>query len=171
MEPAGGRTDFNPEQPRSEAFQNALPTEKLLPGILLALACALPAPAGMVGWLTSQTRNWDFVQQTGGIRIGQPVEQDGRLVLPVEYDVTGTGSGITRRPTLINSGLAVRRLKLDRANSRQLVIQVVTQVIEQDSDPSPRHYAVLEDLTSGSYDVYYEDAGDEAKFLGQIQVR
>lgn len=138
--------------------------------LLAILAFATAASAGVVGWLTAKARNWDFVQQTGGLRIDQPVEKSGGLVLPVEYDVTGT-NGVTRRATLINSGLVVRRIEASTTRNREIVLKVVTQVVEEDSDTGQRHYASLDAVSTGAYKVYYEDAGDPSKYLGKIQVR
>lgn len=126
--------------------------------------------AGLVGWLTSSTRSWNFVQETGGIRISEPQEIDGKLVLPVEYDATGV-SGVTQRPTRTNSGLVVRKIQTSRTNNGQLVIRIVTQIAEQDSDPGKIHYAELTDFPPGAYKVYYEDASDSEKMLGQIRVK
>lgn len=129
------------------------------------------ASAGVVGWLTSRSRSWDFIQQTGGMRIEQPVDRDGRLVLPVEYDVTGT-RGVTHRPTLLNSGLAVRRIEAHLVGDRRrIVLRLWTQVVEHDSAAGPVYYAPLEGLTIGSYEVYYEDAGEAAKLIGKIEVK
>jgi hypothetical protein len=144
---------------------------KNLPVLLIGLTLATAASAGVVGWLTAQECSWSFVQKTGGIRIGQPVERDGRLVLPVEYDITGTSAGVTQRPTLVNSGLVVRDIKADRTKNGRIVLVVVSQVIEEGNRPAGLHYAGLEGISTGTYDVYYEDAGDPDKFLGKIQVR
>lgn len=137
----------------------------LIPFVLLT-----DAQAGLVGWLTSNTRSWSFVQQTGGIRISEPREIDGKLVLPVEYDATGV-SGVTQRPTRMNSSLVVRKIQTNRTNHGQLVIRIVTQIAERDSDPGKIHYAELADLPPGAYKVYYGEAGDSEKMLGQIRVK
>lgn len=147
------------------------PVGKKLSAGLLALVLANAVCAGVVGWLTAKDCSWGFVQQTGGIRIDQPVERDGRLVLPVEYDITGTSAGVTQRPTLVNSGLVVRHIRADRTKNGRIVLVVVSQVIEEGTRPAGLHYAALEGISTGAYDVYYEDAGDPGKFLGKIQVR
>ena len=134
------------------------------------LALAASAHAGLAGWLTSTVRRWDFIQETGGIRISEPIELEGKLVLPVEYDASGT-SGITHRPTRLNSGLAVRHVKASRTAHGRIVIRIVTQIVEQDSDTGRIHYANLDDFTPGTYAVYYGDADDSEKFLGRIRVK
>lgn len=144
---------------------------KKLPAALCALALATVASAGVVGWLTAKECSWSFVQKTGGIRIGQPVEHGGRLFLPVEYDITGTSAGVTQKPTLVNSGLVVRHIKADRTKNGRIVLTVVSQLIEVGNRPACLHYAELEGISTGAYDVYYEDPGDPDKLLGKIQVR
>ena len=126
--------------------------------ILFSSIHASAGYAGVAGWLTSEVRNWAFIQQTGGIRISAPIAKDGRRVLPVDYWPEG------------NSGIAARTIKLKR-NGTRLVIQVVTQVVEKNSDTTRIHYVDLSDIAVGSYDVYYETAGDPAKNLGHIEIK
>ncbi len=143
---------------------------KKLPVLLIGLSLANAASAGVVGWLTAKECSWGFVQKTGGIRIRQPIEHGGRLLLPVECDITGTSAGVTQRPTLVNSGLVVRHIKADRTKNGRLVLTVVSQLIEAGNRPARLHYADLEGIATGAYDVYYDD-GDPEKYLGRIQVR
>ncbi len=133
------------------------------------LLMAATAHAGVVGWLTSDARDWDFVRKTGGIRISQPVQRDGKNVLLVEYDVSGRTT-VTQRPTLINSGLAVRKIEV-RQDGAQIVIRDVTQAVEKGAPVGPGHYADLTGIPAGSYRVYYETAGDAAKDLGAVEIR
>lgn len=128
------------------------------------------AEAGLIGWLTSNARSWSYIQQTGGIRISEPVEREGRPMLPVEYDATGI-TGVTTRPTRTNSGLVVRKVRTDKTDGGVIVIRIVTQVAERNSDTGRFHYADLGDFSAGAYRVYYEDAGDPEKFLGTIRVK
>lgn len=125
--------------------------------------------AGLVGWFTSETRDWEFVQQTGGLRIGAPIEKEGRRVLPVEYDVRGL-TIVTRKPTTMNSGLAVRRIEVV-AKGGHIVLQVVTQVFEKNSVAGPLHYADLSGVPAGSFEVFYGVAGDAEKRLGRIEIK
>ena len=124
--------------------------------------------AGVVGWLTTDARDWTFIQQTGGIRIAQPVLREGTLQLPVEYDVSGL-TRVTQTPTLINSALVVKEVKLTRTGS-QLVLRVVTQGIESDPQIGHWHYVDLRNVPAGRYQVYYETAGDATKQLGTIEI-
>jgi hypothetical protein len=134
-----------------------------------ALSFATSASAGIAGWLTSESRDWQFVQQTGGMRIGVPTENDGRKLLPIDYDVSGLTT-VTCKPTTVNSGLAVRRIEADRKNGK-IVIRLFTQVVEKKSVNGPKHFADLSGIPRGSYDVYYEIPGDPQKRLGRIEIK
>jgi hypothetical protein len=103
------------------------------------------------------------------MRSSSPIEKDGKRVLPVEYDVTGL-STITCKPTLTNSGLAVRRIDVERLYA-VLVIRVVTQIVEVGTASGRMHYADRGDIPKGAYEIYYEDAGDAARRLGKIDIR
>jgi len=124
--------------------------------ILLAFASST-AQAGIAGWLSSEARDWQFVQNSGGIRIGLPVEREGRLFLPIEYWPEG------------NSGFAVRKVTLRREGAR-LVVLVYTQLVEKGAATGRVHYASLNGVPAGSYDVYYEGV-EPTKHLGRIEVR
>jgi len=122
-----------------------------------------------MGWLTSEGRDWHFVQQTGGIRIGVPIDRDGKNVLPVEYDVSGLTT-VTRKPTTMNSGLAVRKIEVKKKD-KQIVLRLFTQLVEKSSITGSQHFIDLSGITAGSYEVFYEIAGDQEKLLGQIEIK
>jgi hypothetical protein len=131
---------------------------KTLLAIVLSAVLAATAHAGIAGWFTSEVRDWQFIQQTGGIHISAPIEKDGKKVLPVDYQPR------------FNSGLAVRKIDLKNRGT-QIVIRVVTQVAEKGSDTAEVHYVDLSGMPTGIYEVYYETAGDPAKLLGRIEIR
>lgn len=137
--------------------------------MFLALAAAASAHAGILGWLSSERRNWQFVQDTGGIWIAAVREIAGKKVLPVEYDVSGL-TAITRKPTTMNSGLAVRKIATARKGG-SIIIQVVTQVVEDKRQAAATHLVDLSDIPPGSYEVFYEIAGDPEKSLGRIELK
>jgi len=126
--------------------------------LLIAVMFAPMAHAGVAGWLTSEARDWQFIQKSGGVKIGAPLEKSGRTVLPVGYWPEG------------NSGLAVRKVELKRSGS-QIVIRIYTQVAEKGSDTGRVHYGDLAGIPAGRYAVYYETAGDSAKRLGEIVIK
>jgi hypothetical protein len=126
--------------------------------LLVGVAFVPMAHAGVIGWFTSEARDWQFIQRSGGIRIGVPIERAGRRVLPVDYWPEG------------NSGLVVRKIELNKRGAH-LVIRVFTQVVEKDSDTSRTHYVDLSTIGGGAYEVYYEAAGDPLKHLGRIEIK
>jgi hypothetical protein len=142
---------------------------KSLVMLFFALALSGTAEAGILGWLTSERRNWQFVQNTGGIRIGPVQEIAGKKVLPVEYDVSGLTT-ITRKPTTMNSGLTVKQV-IATPKKGSLVIQIVTQVVDATSKANSMHFADLSDIPPGTYEVFYEKAGDTERRLGQIELK
>ncbi len=142
---------------------------KILTSTVALLILAVTVNAGIIGWATSESRDWQFIQKTGGIRIGLPIDRDGKFVLPVKYDVSGLSS-ITCKPTLQNSGLAVRKIELSRKDN-YLVLQVYTQVVENTNNKDSVHYVDLSGIPTGSYEVFYEIAGDQEKLLGQIEIK
>ena len=142
---------------------------KPLLALITAFSFATDASAGIAGWFTSEARDWQFVQQTGGMRVGAPIEKDGKKMLPIEYDVSGL-STITCKPTTMNSGLAVRRIDAVVKDGK-IVIRLVTQVVEKSSINGLKHFSDLSGIPRGSYDVYYEIAGDLEKRLGRIEIK
>jgi hypothetical protein len=142
---------------------------KRLSVILLFLALAVPLPASIIGWLTSEARDWKFVQSTGGIRVDPPMEKEGRKVLPIEYYVQGL-MAITCQPTALCSGLAVRRIEARKVGS-QIIIRVFTQLVEEGSDTGRIHYADLSEIQPGEYEVFYETPNDMTKYLGRIELK
>ena len=131
---------------------------KSFPTLLLALVMVTTVQAGIAGWFSSETRDWAFIQKTGGIRIAPPMHLNGKIVLPVIYPSSG------------NSDLAVREIKLKRKDG-QLAIQVVTQLAAKGHEPVWREFVDLSEIPPGSYAVYYETFGDPAKKLGQIVLK
>jgi hypothetical protein len=126
--------------------------------ITFSLLLANVANAGIVGWWTAESRDWQFIQHSGGIKIGAPLEKEGRTVLPVDYWPEG------------NSGLVVRKIEMKMSGTR-MIIQVVTQLVEKGSNTARIHYVDLSGVSSGTHDVYYEIAGDREKLIGHIEIK
>ncbi len=142
---------------------------KTLLALVSVLLFAPGAFAGVDGLLTSDTRDWQFVEDTGGMRIGVPVQKGGKKMLPIEYDASGQTT-VTRKPVTMNSGLAVRKIETELKDGN-IIIRVITQVVEKTSNTGSKHFADLSGIPRGSYEVYYETAGDPKKHLGQIEVK
>jgi hypothetical protein len=126
------------------------------------------ARAGVFGSFTSKEATWAYVQQTGGLKIADPTQRDGRWILPVEYEPHGTRT-VTRRPTLVNSAPQRCRLKLLHKES-QLFLTVTTSLARKGTQSGFLHEASLTGIPPGTYEVFYgrEALGDRA--LGKITV-
>jgi hypothetical protein len=73
----------------------------LAAGVAVALGCGMAV-------VTSEQRDWNFIQSVGGLAVGEPQKlADGNYRLPINCDVSGLKQ-VTIKPTLINSALAVR---------------------------------------------------------------
>lgn len=91
---------------------------------LAGLAVAGTSEAGPVGFLTQKQRDWAFIQSVGGMQVSLAKKQ-----LLVACDVSGTKT-ITTKPTRVNSGIGVRRLKYSRVGS-VIHLSVVTSVFKK----------------------------------------
>jgi len=130
--------------------------------LITLLILSTTSHAGVVGWLSSDARDWEFIQKNGGIQIDEPIEIDGKSVLPVTCYIAK-----------YNSGLVVRRVEVKRKDS-QIAIRIFTSLPEKNSESNTSgfvSYADIVDIPSGKYNVYYEDFGDKTKFLGVIEVK
>ncbi len=90
-------------------------------------------------------------------------------MLPVEYDISGLTT-VTTTPTLMNSGIVIRRIDVD-VTGQDVILKVVSQAPRKGKIPGPLHLIALPKMSSGIYDVYYESKGDSAKYLGKIEIK
>ncbi len=133
-----------------------------------AFVLATALSGGILEWLTSEVCDWEFIQKSGGIRVAQPVVRDGERLLPVTYDISGL-SEVTRKPTSINSGLVVS--KVEAVHVRDvIVIRVIRQVADKAKQAGPDHFAKITQIESGTYAVFYGNAGNEETYLGEVRI-
>lgn len=125
--------------------------------LFLSIALATPSQAGFVGWLTSETRDWEFVENTGGIKASASVEIDGKRYLPIEYWPEGCPGIEVRRINLVRKGLLI-------------AISVTTQAAKKDSTEKRTHLVELSGISPGTYDLHYGTIHRPQKLLGQIVV-
>jgi hypothetical protein len=76
-------------------------TAKLIVFTTLLLSATI-AYSGVAGFLTKETRDWNFVQSVGGMKVS--LKETGLIV---ECDVSGVKK-VTVDPTMVNSALGVR---------------------------------------------------------------
>jgi hypothetical protein len=128
----------------------------------ILLTIASPGNAGLAGILSAKSQDWSFIQSVGGMKVELI---DNRLL--VSCDVSGRRS-ITTKPSTVNSGIGVRKLKCSRAGST-IRLTVVTSVIGKGmkTECGPvdlgRH-------PSGSYSVVYLDPDGTTHSLGTIRL-
>ena len=129
---------------------------------LFALSFVPLSQGGLAGLLSSKARDWAFIQSVGGMR----VKLDNRR-LEIDCDVSGTKT-VTVKPSLINSGIGVRKVKSSRAG-KTLRLTVVTCVMERGMK-SECGQLDLSAYPAGSYDVVYLDPGGGTHPLAAIRL-
>jgi hypothetical protein len=130
--------------------------------LITLLTISTTSQAGIVGRLSSEAQDWEFIQKNGGIQIAAPFEKEGQRVLPVTCYVAK-----------YNSAMVVRRVEVKRKDLR-LAIRIITSLVEQGRVNGASgfvNYADITDVPIDRYDVYYEHFGDKAKYLGVIDIK
>jgi hypothetical protein len=135
--------------------------------LAIALVAMSQSFAGIVGWLSSEPRDWKFVQSVGGIAIDPVIRMNGKPMLPVTCDVSGT-TIVTCRPTMMNSGIVIRKFEV-KHTGRDITIRVVTSLLEG-TKASRKNHVDLSGIKKGVYQVYYETPGDPEKRLGVVEI-
>lgn len=135
---------------------------KIILVLIALLTFSTTSQAGTVAWLSSEARDWDFIQKNGGIQIAAPFEKEGKRVLPVTCYIAK-----------YNSGIVVRRVEVKRKDS-QIAIRIYTSLPEKGNVSSTSgfvSYADMADIPIGQYEVFYEHFGDKTKFVGVIDIK
>ena len=136
--------------------------------ISLGLVVVLMGCAPVVSTVTSEARNWAFVQSVGGILIDPPIRNDsGGWDLPVNADVSGTRT-ITAKPTAVNSGLACHTSVA--VEGRSIYVTVSTEVIAVLKRPECRSVH-LEGIQPGKYMVYYRGPNEQPVKLTFVELQ
>lgn len=134
-------------------------SKKLVATILVFLSATI-AYAGLAGLLTRESRDWAFIQAIGGMKVSA---RGGALM--VDCDVSGLRK-VTVEPTMINSGMEVRKLKHKRVG-RTIQLSLVTSVLEKGMTTTCKPLD-LSDYPAGEYTVQYLDRDGAAHDLGKI---
>lgn len=132
---------------------------KLITPLVFFLTAAF-AFSGIAGFFTKETRDWKFVQSVGGMRVSQ---KDSSLV--VECDVSGTRQ-VTVKPTMVNSGLAVREIRHKR-DGNTIYLTLVTSIIEKGITSLPKPVD-LSSFPAGEYSIQYLDQDGGKHAIGKI---
>lgn len=135
---------------------------------MFARRLAVSVTALLVTGCVAEHRDWAFVQSIGGMALGTPYRTASGVILPVSVDVSGLKT-ITRKPRLMNSGLALKDIVV-RRQGHTLGIALVTTVA---SDANQRRSSTdlsLGDLEAGRYAVVYAEPNGGRVDIGEIIV-
>ncbi len=132
----------------------------LITSILLITATL--AFSGITGLLTQSTRDWNFIQSVGGMKVSAK-----QNVLHVDCHVSGTKK-VTVKPTTVNSALMVRRINHKRVG-KTIQLRLVTSVIEKGVKNNPKQVD-LSAYPVGEYSVQYVDSDGTTHPLGKIKL-
>ena len=135
---------------------------KTITALLLILSASI-AYCGLTGFLTKETRDWKFIQSVGGMKITQKEN-----VLHVDCDVSGL-TEVTVKPTIINSGLGVRKLEHKKAG-KTIQLSLITSVIEKGIKPTCKPLD-LSSYAPGEYSVVYLDPDGKTHALGKVVLK
>jgi hypothetical protein len=124
------------------------------------LLCLSSCNAGLAGWLSQEHRDWSFIESVGGMKVELKEKK-----LDVVCDVSGIRR-ITTKPTIVNSGIGVRKLRWTRAGAT-IRLSVVTSVFEKGMSSSCGSID-LSIAPSGVYAVKYLDPDGTTHSLGKI---
>jgi hypothetical protein len=123
----------------------------------------------------AEERDWSFIQAVGGLAIGEPYRENGRLILPLHCDVSGLAE-ITVKPTLLNSALAFESVHLER-HGTSIFLKVSTTIATQKHPKATCENVELGELPGGRYSVFYGEAPssfnshEQVVKLGEIEIR
>ena len=140
------------------------PMEKIFVSILALTSIALsPAiQAGLPGLITARHVDWSFIESVGGMKVNFDKRE-----LSVSCNVSGTEE-ISNKPTMVNSGIGVRKLKLSRAGST-IRLAVVTSVLEKGISPKCGNVD-LSKYPAGTYTVVYLNPDGTTHPLGSVVI-
>jgi hypothetical protein len=119
--------------------------------------------------VSSEQRDWSFIQSVGGLGVDEPQKLDnGNYRLPVRCDVSGLHA-ITVKPTTLNSGLIVRET---RATVREHTVQIWIVTCVADKHHNARAPdVILKNLPPGTYQVQYRSRDGSLTRLREIEIR
>jgi hypothetical protein len=114
------------------------------------------------GFLTQKKRDWSFIQSVGGMTVASHEQS-----LIINCDVSGTRK-VTVKPTLINSGIGVRKI-IHKRDGNKIQLTLVTSVIGKDTKTNPKPLN-LSRYPAGTYQVVYLDGDGKEHDLGSVKL-
>lgn len=142
--------------------------KKFLIPFSLILAVFLCSCTVFSGFL-DESRNWQFIQDTGGMRIENPVREGDKLLLPVEYSITGLRE-VTCEPRMMNSGLVIRKIKVTRKGDNLILLVISGIPDDVHKNSGPMSYVDISSVPEGTYKVFYQNENYSDRYLGSITI-
>mgnify|MGYP003580699929 CR=1 FL=1 len=137
--------------------------------LLIALVTlAMPSQAGVIGWFSRRSVDWEFIQSTGGMKISAPVKREGNWYPPIESAVHGL-RGVTHKPTLMNSAPHVCMWTLTRDGSR-LLLRAKVALSKKGDAGIVRYEARMKAVRPGLYQVFYDDEKGADPLIGTVEI-
>lgn len=118
--------------------------------------------------LTKSSRDWNFIQTVGGIKIEDPLETEDGFYLPIICNVSGEDS-ITLKPTGINSALFCLKTKT-KIEGNKIYLTVITGYSIFDELKSKCKAVRIGKLKKGKYLVYYKDKSSDKQQIGEFTI-
>lgn len=130
------------------------------------LLLSLISCSGVINSATAQHQNWKFIESVGGLNIGA---QDKN---PNWLNIRGDVSGLTEystKPTLLNSGLAVKEVNKKIVDSR-IQIYVVTTVISKKYSQTKIYGVNITGVKKGKYLIQYLNPDGSTVDLKEVEI-
>jgi len=137
--------------------------------LLAAFSFGFSACSHVLSYAARESKDWEFVQSVGGLKLGSPYrDSKGHVLLPIICDVSGTKK-ITKQPTTLNSALACDTPSVIKR--RCTILIAVRTTIASELHPnaacSPADLGVIQ---PGTYFVDYLGPKGARNNLGSIVI-
>lgn len=134
---------------------------KYLTAAILIFTASI-AYSGIAGFLTKESRDWDFIQSVGGMKVSL---DETKLI--INCNVSGTKK-VTVEPRMVNSGIGVRKL-IHKQVGKTIQLTVVTSVFEKGMSTSCKPID-LSIYPAGTYTVQYLNPDKTTHDLGKVTI-
>ena len=118
--------------------------------------------------MLGEERDWAFIQGVGGIKIGEPKQENNKWLLPVYCNVTGI-TEYTIKPTMLNSGLVWADTEV-HIKKNTIYISIETSLTGFGSKSSLCGAANLGSVKTGKYKVMYLSPDKTENYLGDVSI-
>lgn len=120
--------------------------------------------------------SWDFIQASGGIKIGKPEMRLNKynkksIYLPIKCNISGFRS-TTHKPTVVNSKISIYGIAVNFTKN-QIFISISTGHISKEMNQTECDGIFLNGFSPGKYEIFYfdeQDYGKQSHFLDSITI-